>query len=185
MTFLKTAAAAVAIALFSVLPTMAAEAQLIVQGSDGKVSTVTGAVEWTATTENGAPGLAAAVSIPDAKVDATVTIAKNTDASLPATHIFEATFTPGADFAGKSIAQLAGVMMRKGQDLQGTPLPGASATVVTNQFIFAPSGPSPSGTSLHVSKWMDFALVFETGQRALIALEIDDATRATLEQMAL
>jgi hypothetical protein len=186
MTFLKTAAAAFVIAAFSVLPALSAEAQLIVQAADGTVQTITGTVAWQTTADDtGAPGLAATVAIDEAKVAAAVTMTKNNDASLPATHIFEATFTPGAEFAGKSVAQLAGVMMRKGEDLQGTPLPGASATIVTNQFIFAPSGPSPSGTTLGVSKWMDLALVFETGQRALLALEIDDAARATLQQMAL
>jgi hypothetical protein len=57
--------------------------------------------------------------------------------------------------------------------------------VVENQFIFAPSGPAPSGAKLGGSKWMDLALVFKTEQRALLALEIDETAKAALEAMAL
>ena len=186
MTLLKTFAAAIVIAGFSVLPAVAAEARLLEQVGDTGVEQQVGTLEWRQTIdETGAPGLAAIVTIDEASIAAEVTLVKNNDPALPASHLFNATFAPGEGFAGTAVVQLAGVMMRKGEDLQGTPLPGAAATVIENQFIFAPSGPAPSGAKLAGSKWMDFALVFKTGQRALLALEVDETAAATLTEMAL
>jgi hypothetical protein len=186
MTLLKIVAAAIVTTGLSALPVAAAEARLLEQVGESGVEQVTGTLEWRQTLdETGAPGLAAIVTIDDAHIAAEVTLVKNNDPALPASHLFNATFAPGEGFEGAAVVQLAGVMMRQGEDLQGTPLPGASAGVVDNQFIFAPSGPAPSGVKLNGSKWMDLALVFKTGQRALLALEIDDTARATLTQMAL
>jgi hypothetical protein len=186
MTLLKTVAATVVIAGLSVLPGVAAEARLLEQVGESGVEQQVGTLEWRETLdETGAPGLAAIITIDEAHLAAEVTLVKNNDPALPASHIFNVTFAPGEGFEGAAVVQLAGVMMRKGEDLQGTPLPGASAAVVENQFIFAPSGPAPSGTKLGGSKWMDLALVFKTERRALLALEIDETAAATLTEMAL
>lgn len=186
MAFLKTLAAAVVFAGLSVLPSLSAEARLLEQVGEGGVETIVGTLEWRQTLdENGAPGLAGIVTFDDAKLGAEVIMVKNNDPALPASHLFTATFAPTEGFKGEAVVQLAGVMMRKGDALQGTPLPGAAAAIIENQFIFAPSGPAPSGTTLGTSAWMDFALVFKTGQRALLALQIDETAQATLAQMAL
>lgn len=186
MTFLKTFAAAIVVAALSGLPSLGAEARLLEQMGESGVEQKVGTLEWRQTLdETGAPGLSAIVTIDDAHLAAEVTLTKNNDPSLPASHLFNVTFAPGGGFEGAAVVQLAGVMMRSGDDLQGTPLPGAAAAVVENQFIFAPSGPAPTGIKLGGSKWMDLALVFKTERRALLALEIDDTARATLTQMAL
>lgn len=186
MTFLKTAAAAMLIAGLSIVPAIGAEARLLEQMGEGGVAQVAGTLEWRETLdESGAPGLVAIATIDDAQIAAELTLVKNTDPTLPATHLFTATFAPIEGFKGKAVVQLAGVMMRQGDAMQGTPLPGAAAQVLTNQFIFAPSGPAPSGATLSGSHWMDLALVYETGQRALFALEIDETAQKTLAAMAL
>jgi hypothetical protein len=186
MTLLKTVAAAFVIAGLSVLPVAAAEARLLEQVGESGVEQKVGTLEWRETLdETGAPGLSAIVTFADADIAAEVTLTKNNDPALPASHLFNVTFAPGPAFEGASVVQLAGVMMRKGEDLKGTPLPGAAAAVIENQFIFAPSGPAPSGAKLAGSKWMDLALVFKTERRALLALEIDETAAATLTEMAL
>ena len=149
MTLIKTLAAIFVIAGLSVLPTVEAEARLLEQVGESGVEQVAGTLEWRETLdETGAPGLSAIVTIDEAHLAAEVTLVKNNDPALPASHIFNATFAPGEGFEGAGVVQLAGVMMRQGEDLQGTPLPGAAASVVENQFIFAPSGAAPSGTKL-------------------------------------
>jgi hypothetical protein len=186
MTFLKTAAVALVIAGLSIVPGFAAEARLLEQTGETGVHQVVGTLEWRETLDaNGAPGLAAIVTLPESALAVEVTLVKNNDPTLPASHLFQATFAPGDGFAGKEVVQLAGVMMRKGEALQGTPLPGAAAKIIANQFLFAPAGPASTGETLGTSTWVDFALVFETGQRALLALQVDDLARATLAQMAL
>lgn len=186
MKLIRIAAAAIAFAGLSVLPVLAAEAKLLEQVGETGVEEIPGSLEWRPTLDsNGAPGLSAIATIDGASLAIEVTMVKNNDPSLPASHLFQATFAPGTGFKGNAVVELAGVMMRQGDTLQGTPLPGASATIVPNQFIFAPSGPSPSGTMLNSSRWIDLALVFETGQRALLALEVDETARQTLSAMAL
>jgi hypothetical protein len=186
MAFLKTVAAAVVFAGLAAWPSMAAEARLLEQAGDRGVEQIVGTLEWRATLdESGAPGLAAIITFGDANLAAEVTMVKNNDPALPASHLFTATFAPTEGFKGEAVVQLAGVMMRKGDAMQGTPLPGAAAAIIENQFIFAPSGPAPSGTTLGGSTWVDFALVFKTGQRALLALQVDETAQAALTSMAL
>ena len=85
---------------------------------------------------------------------------------------------PGHDsFIGGSIAGLPGVLLKNEELVQGTPLVGASARVVGNSFLFALSA-SPedvtANTNLLTSrKWMDLALIYATGKRAIITLEKD------------
>ena len=110
---------------------------------------------------------------------------KNNDPTLPASHLFQATFAPAEGFAGEAVVQLAGVMMRKGEALQGTPLPGASATISRTSSSSPRAARRRAATTLGTSTWMDLALVFETGQRALLALQIDEPAHATLAEMAL
>ena len=61
--------------------------------------------------------------------------------------------------------------------MQGTPLVGASARVVGNQFLFALSASANDLTNnaalLTQRKWMDLALIYATGKRAIITLEKD------------
>jgi hypothetical protein len=186
MAFLKTIAAAVVLAGLSALPSVAAEARLLEQVGEGGVEQIVGTLEWSETLDSdGAPGIKAVATIDDAMIAAELTIFKNHDPALPATHLFTATFSPITGFKGEAVVQLAGIMMRKSDAMQGTPLPGAGATVLTNQFIFAPSGPAPSGATLSSSLWMDVALVFKTGQRALLALQIDETAQKILAEMAL
>lgn len=186
MTLLKIAATTLVIAGLSVVQAAAAEARLLEQVGEGGVETIMGSLEWRETLdETGAPGLAAIITFDGAKLAAEVTMVKNNDPALPSSHLFQATFAPADGFQGDAVVQLAGVMMRKGDALQGTPLPGASAAIIENQFIFAPSGPAPSGSTLGTSLWMDLALVYKTGQRALLALQIDETAQQTLTEMAL
>ena len=69
-------------------------------------------------------------------------------------------------------------MLLKNEELvQGTPLVGASARVVGNSFLFAlsatPADIAANSSLLISRKWMDLALIYATGKRAIITLEKD------------
>jgi hypothetical protein len=148
-------------------------------GSTGAVP-FSGSVDWSkGTDETGAPTLVGKAKIPARNLEVDVLIRKNSDPSLPASHLMEINFTVSDTFIGGSIAHLPGVLLKNEELVQGTPLAGASARVVGNQFLFALSArpeDSASNYELLISrKWIDLAIIYATGKRAIITLEKDPA----------
>ncbi len=162
---------------------LAGSQSLLLEASDsGTTGAVpfSGTVEWSkGTDEMGLPTLIGKANIPARNLAVDVLIRKNSDASLPASHLMEVNFRVTDSFIGGSIAGLPGVLLKNEELVQGTPLVGASARVVGNSFLFALSA-SPAdvaaNSGLLVSrKWIDLALIYATGKRAIITLEKDAA----------
>jgi len=116
-------------------------------------------------------------NIPARNLAVDVLIRKNSDSSLPASHLMEVNFRVTDSFIGGSIAGLPGVLLKNEELVQGTPLVGASARVVGNSFLFAlsatPADITANSNLLTSRKWMDLALIYATGKRAIITLEKD------------
>jgi hypothetical protein len=156
---------------------------LLLEASDnGKTGAVpfSGAIEWSkGTDEMGLPTLIGKASIPARNLSVDVLIRKNSDASLPASHLMEVNFKVSDSFIGGSIAGLPGVLLKNEELVQGTPLVGASARVVGNSFLFAlsasPEDITANSRLLMSRKYMDLALIYATGKRAIITLEKDPA----------
>ena len=156
---------------------------LLLEASDsGKTGAVpfSGSIEWSkGTDETGLPTLIGKASIPARNLSVDVLIRKNSDASLPASHLMEVNFKVNDSFIGGSIAGLPGVLLKNEELVQGTPLVGASARVVGNSFLFAlsasPEDITANSNLLMSRKYMDLALIYATGKRAIITLEKDSA----------
>jgi hypothetical protein len=90
-------------------------------------------------------------------------------------------------FIGGSVAGLPGVLLKNEELVQGTPLVGASARIVGNSFLFAlsaaPEDVSNNNTLLTTRKWIDLALIYATGKRAIITLEKDNAAEALFTEV--
>ncbi|WP_421758916.1 hypothetical protein [Devosia sp.] len=182
------AAAAVA----SVDPATAAGSQslLLEAAENGKTGAVpfSGSVDWSkGTDETGLPTLIGKAVIPARNLSVDVLIRKNSDPSLPASHLMEINFRVNDTFIGGSIAGLPGVLLKNEELVQGTPLVGASARVVGNSFLFALSA-SPSDVAANTGlltsrKWMDLALIYATGQRAIITLEKDETAQKMFDDV--
>ncbi|MDB5542561.1 MAG: hypothetical protein JWQ89_4288, partial [Devosia sp.] len=165
-------------------PTNVAGSQsLLLEASDnGTTGAVpySGTVEWSkGTDEMGLPTLIGKANIPARNLAVDVLIRKNSDASLPASHLMEVNFRVTDSFIGGSIAGLPGVLLKNEELVQGTPLVGASARVVGNSFLFAlsasPADVTANSNLLTSRKWIDLALIYATGKRAIITLEKDAA----------
>ena len=162
--------------------TTAGSQSLLLEASDtGKTGAVpfSGTVDWSkGVDENGLPTLVGKAEIPARNLSVQMLIRKNSDPSLPASHLMEITFTVADSFVGGSIAGLPGVLLKNEELVQGTPLVGASARVVGNSFLFALSAaPEDSATNVNLlttRKWIDLALIYASGKRAIITLEKDD-----------
>ncbi len=162
---------------------LAGSQSLLLEASDsGTTGAVpfSGTVEWSkGTDEMGLPTLIGKANIPARNLAVDVLIRKNSDASLPASHLMEVNFRVTDSFIGGSIAGLPGVLLKNEELVQGTPLVGASARVVGNSFLFAlsasPADITANSSLLTSRKWMDLALIYATGKRAIITLEKDAA----------
>src|SRR5690606_39842931 len=112
---------------------------------------------------------------------------KNVDTTLPASHLMEVSFRVSDSFIGGSVAGLPGVLLKNEELVQGQPLVGASARVVGNSFLFALSAsPEDANTNselLTSRKWMDLAIIYATGKRAIITLEKDEAAQAMFNEV--
>lgn len=170
---------------------LAGSQSLLLEASDnGTTGAVpfSGTVEWSkGTDEMGLPTLVGKANIPARNLAVDVLIRKNSDASLPASHLMEVNFRVTDSFIGGSIAGLPGVLLKNEELVQGTPLVGASARVVGNSFLFAlsasPADITANSNLLTSRKWMDLALIYATGKRAIITLEKDAAAETMFAEV--
>ncbi|MFD2647262.1 hypothetical protein ACFSX5_05555 [Devosia albogilva] len=171
----------------SVDPAVLAGSQslLLEASADGRSGAVpfSGSVEWSrGEDELGLPTLEGTASIPARNLSVDVTIRKNSDPALPASHLMEVDFQVSDSFVGGSIASVAGVLLKDEELVTGTPLVGASARVVGNSFLFALSAAendlATNTELLENRRWLDLAIVYGTGRNAIITLEKDEEAQA-------
>lgn len=163
---------------------------LLEASDDGKTGAVpfSGTVEWTkGKDETGLPTLVGKASIPARNLGVDILIRKNVDNTLPASHLMEINFKVSDSFIGGSVAGLPGVLLKNEELVQGQPLVGASARVVGNSFLFALSS-SPEDTTANSQlmtsrKWIDLAVIYATGKRAIITLEKDSAAQTMFTEV--
>ncbi|WP_137153041.1 hypothetical protein [Devosia sp. FKR38] len=176
----------------SVDPAVLAGSQslLLEASSTGTTGAVpfSGTVEWSeGVDELNLPTLIAHASIPARNLGVNITIRKNSDPSLPASHLMEVDFEVSDSFIGGTIANLPGVLLKNQELVAGTPLVGASARVVGNSFLFALSAaPDDAATNkdlLESRKWIDLAVVYGTGRNAIVTIEKDDDAQALFKKV--
>ncbi|MBF0680287.1 MAG: hypothetical protein IR164_15275 [Devosia sp.] len=176
----------------SVDPAVLAGSQslLLEASADGRTGAVpfSGTVDWEeGVDEVGLPTLVAQASIPARNLSVGVTIRKNADPSLPASHLMEVAFNIPDTFIGGSISSLPGVLLKDEELVPGTPLVGASARIVGNSFLFALSA-SPEDAATNVGllesrRWVDLAVIYGTGRNAILTLEKDEEAQALFEKV--
>jgi hypothetical protein len=166
-------------------PGGASQSLLLEASEDGTTGAVpfSGTVEWSkGKDEMGQPTLVGKANIPARNLGVNILIRKNSDPTLPASHLMEINFTVSDSFVGGSIAGLPGVLLKNEELVQGSPLVGASARVVGNSFLFALSSTPADITAnkdlLTSRKWIDLAVIYATGKRAIITLEKDAKAEA-------
>jgi len=115
------------------------------------------------------------IDIPDRKFKAALTIRRNNDTSLPASHTVEMTFKLPPDFAGGGVSNVPGVLMKSNEQTRGTPLAGLAVKVTDNFFLIGLSNvDSDRSRNLQLLKersWFDIPLVYANQRRAIVALE--------------
>lgn len=172
------------------LAPVGAQSLLLEASSEGTTGAVpfSGTVDWSrGVDELGQPTLLATANIPARNLSVDLLIRRNADPTLPASHLMEVDFSVTESFIGGAIAGLPGILLKNEELVRGVPLVGASARVIGNSFLFALSASDQDiGTNtnlLRSRKWMDLAMVYATGSRAIITLEKDAAAQALFDEV--
>lgn len=167
-----------------------AQSLLLEASADGTTGAVpfSGTVSWSrGVDELGQPTLIGEAKIPARNLGVKVLIRRNGDPSLPASHLLEIDFDVSETFSGGSVAGLPGILLKNQELVQGAALVGASARVVGNSFLFALSAAEQDVRNnvalLEDNKWMDIAIIYSTGRRAIITLEKDDEAQAMFREV--
>jgi hypothetical protein len=139
-----------------------------------------GSAVWRTETLSGAgqtPELAirADFDIPERNITATMSIRRNTDQALPATHTIELMFNIPADFPFGGISNVPTILMKQAEQARGAPLAGLVVKVTPTFFLVGlQSGEGEAEHNIQLLKerpWFDIPIVYTNGRRAILAVE--------------
>ena len=132
------------------------------------------------------PAVRAVVQIPDTSVTMTMTIRRNADATLPASHVIEMMFDVPENFPGGEIANVQRLAFKPTEQDRGRPLIGVAGKISDGFFWIALNDLQQAvqdNLSLMANeKWIDVPLAYETGQRALLSIEKGPEGEAAFRQ---
>lgn len=121
------------------------------------------------------PVIRGQLEVPGRGLNMDLTIKRNTDEALSASHIIELEFTAPPDFSGGSIDTLARFVMKSNEQSRGEPLIAVPVKINTGYFMIALNNLEQARESnkklLLESNWIDIPLGYTTGRRALVTLE--------------
>lgn len=136
------------------------------------------------------PAIRAEATIPGKDVQLRMTIRRNGDQTLPASHIVEMIFLTPDDFDGGGIDNVLRIALKDSEQAAGNPLLGIPAKISEGFFLVAlgdgAAEVQANTTLLRRQSWIDIPIVYRSGRRALITLEkgipgdrvFDEALRA-------
>ncbi len=115
------------------------------------------------------------VDIPERKIKVQITIRRNTDAALPATHTVEVQFVVPPDFPNGGVQNVPGILMKDGQAQRGLALSGISVKVTNGFFLVGLNNlPAETGRNeqlLRERSWIDMPILYDNGRRAILTIE--------------
>ncbi|WP_011582470.1 MULTISPECIES: hypothetical protein [Chelativorans] len=121
------------------------------------------------------PAIQAEATIPEKGLQLRMTIRRNTDQSLPASHIVELIFLTPENFPGGGINNVLRINMKRSEQDTGSPLLGIPAKIADGFFLVALSDTQEdqrvNSTLLRRQSWIDIPIVYSSGRRALITME--------------
>ncbi len=136
------------------------------------------------------PAIRAEANIPGKNIQLRMTIRRNTDETLPASHIVELIFLTPEGFEGGGIDNILRIAMKTSEQDAGSPLIGIPAKIADGFFLVAlndtKADKDANLTLLRSQDWIDVPVVYKSGRRALLTMEkgipgekvFDDALKA-------
>ena len=113
-------------------------------------------------------------TIPGDGVRLSLTIKRNVDITIPASHTVELIFTTPENFDG-GIDSILRIALKPSEDDAGEPLLGIPVKIADGYFVVALNESPPDLRTnlglLESDQWIDVPLIYKSGRRALITLE--------------
>lgn len=113
------------------------------------------------------------LKVDDAKTEVSMTFRRNTDNTMPASHVVEIKFDRPKDAPNGEVSKLHGLLMK--QEGHGAPLEGESAKVTPGYFMVAlASGTAQLQRNLKLLKddsWFEVVIGYSNGKRAVLAID--------------
>ncbi len=139
------------------------------------VVAINAAVTWSFVQGTDGAEIVGNIDVPERAMKLKITMRRNTDETLPASHLVEVVIEAPASFPGKGIRDVPRLVLKPSEEARGQPLIGASAKVADGFFWIGLSSEAPDIASnlklLKERTWIDLPLVYETGQRAILTFE--------------
>jgi hypothetical protein len=140
---------------------------------------VPGTVVWKekAGTDEGKPdpAIEASITIPPRNITALLTFKRNTDTSLPASHIIEIVFALPKNFEEGNVDSIQRVAFKQTEQDRGNPLIAVPAKITDDFHMVALNDDADARkVNLELMKtrgWIDIPITYRNGRRALITLE--------------
>ncbi len=149
--------------------------------SDLQGSAEPGAVIWSLVQESPGgnlppePAIRGEATIPEKGLQFKMTIRRNGDKSLPASHIIEMIFITPDNFDGGGIENVLRITFKDSEQSAGNPLLGIPAKISDGFFLLALTDSKAdieaNTTMMRRLDWLDIPLVYNSGRRALITME--------------
>jgi hypothetical protein len=164
------------------IPAVGQKAYLYEEGLGNSAATRdNAAIVWSTEQEAPAEGMPSEtvikgqLEVPGRGLTMDLTIKRNVDESLSASHIIELVFETPPDFSGGSIDTLARFVMKANEQARGEPLVAVPVKIDSGFFMIALNNLEQARESnrrlLLDSNWIDIPLGYSSGRRALVTLE--------------
>jgi hypothetical protein len=141
----------------------------------------TGTVVWSLVKESpggdlpAEPAIRGEATIPSKNLQLRITIRRNGDKTLPASHIVELIFLTPDNFEGGGIDSVLRMAMKDSEQAPGSPVIGIPAKIADGYFLLALNDGKAeietNTTLLRRQSWIDIPVVYKSGRRALMTLE--------------
>jgi hypothetical protein len=140
-----------------------------------------GSAIWRTETVSPGPGLSpelavrADLEIPERRITISMSLRRNTDQALPASHTIQILFNLPTDFPFGGISNVPGILMKQAEQTRGAPLAGLVVKVTSGVFLVGLSAVDADRQRnvqlLKERSWFDLPIVFNNGRRAILAVE--------------
>jgi hypothetical protein len=142
---------------------------------------IDGTVSWSLqheASQNGGPPepvVQGRITVPGRGLTALLTLKRNNDSSLPASHLIEIVFAVPPDFEGGAIESVLRIAMKQTEQDRGNALVAVPAKITDDFHMVALNDfPDAEKTNLELLKtrnWIDIPLAYRNGRRALLTLQ--------------
>lgn len=121
------------------------------------------------------PAIRGEVQVPGKDVQLRMTIRRNADETLPASHIIEMIFLTPSGFEGGGIDGLLRIALKAAEQDAGSPLIGIPAKIADGYFLVALNDTKADEDAnlslLRNQEWIDVPVIYKSGRRALLTME--------------